>query len=479
MSTRQTDATQAALAAYIVGAPRTLSTELERAALHAVTDTVAVALGALSHPAAVAARRYARTMAVAQGATLWGSGEVVSPETAALVNGVPLRGYDFNDLYIGPGCGGHPSDIIPGLIAVAEWAGKTGAELLAAIAIGCEVTVALMDTVPLKARGWDYPNVTALGAVCGIARLLGLSEAETREALAITVIPHFASLEIESGELNAQGDLTMWKRFNGSDAVRHAVYAALLARAGVEGAVRPFEGGAGYFDKTGTRPEQRERLLSRLDPSAPMTGLLKTTYKRWPVGSRGQSAIQAALEARQHVGDVRSIREVRVYADANAFEHLVGSRPTAWEPHSRETADHSLPYIVTAAILEGNVGTSSFDPQRVLDPVRGAFLQRVKVAPDEALSRGAAAGFLARVEIIDEQGRVHTGAAKPPPGHPAQPFTSQDFESKFFECVTPLAGPEWAQSVLDTVRRLGSLDRVATLARQLVLPPERKGSLEQ
>lgn len=401
---------------------------------------------------------------------MWGTGETVTVETAALVNGVPLRGYDFNDLYSGKGSGGHPSDIIPGLMAVAEYCGASGAQLLRAIALSYEVTIAFMETVNLKATGWDYPNVTAIGTVCGAACLLGLTEAQTREALAITVIPHFASLEIESGELNAQGDLTMWKRFNGADATRHAVYAALLAHAGVEGAVRPFEGRMAFFNKTGTDADRQASLLARLDPSRRMTAVLQTTYKRWPVGSRAQSAVQAALEARGQLADIGAIAQVRVHADVQAFEHLVSSRAAPWEPHSRETADHSLPYIVAAAILEGNIEVASFDLARVMDPVRRDFLGRVRVVPDEQLTEGAAGGYPTRVEIVDHGGRVFTGAAQAPPGHARQPFTAQDFASKFMELVTPRADEAWAWALLEAVRALGDLRDVNTLMQKLVLP---------
>ena len=108
-----------ALAAFTHEASVALDPKTARAAKVAVLDTLAVALGALRHPAAQAARRYACFSEVAAGARLWGSGRVVTAEAAALVNGVPLRGYDYNDLYSSKG-GGHPSDMIPGLVALAE-----------------------------------------------------------------------------------------------------------------------------------------------------------------------------------------------------------------------------------------------------------------------------------------------------------------------------------------------------------------------
>ena len=298
-----------ALASFVSDARRDHDARVIRAAKDAMLDAFAVSLGALSHPAAQVARRYARQSEVPVGASLWGSGRIVTAETAALVNGVPLRGYDYNDLYMGKS-GGHPSDMIPGLVAVAETRGLTGGTLLDALLVGFEVTIELFDAADLRSAGWDYPVVTAIGATCGIARLIGLSQTQTREALAITVVPHFASRESESNELNERGDLSMWKRFNGSDAIRQSVYSCLLAEAGAEGVVRPFEGKHGFVAKAGIGPTEHARLLDRLSKTS-ASRIGEITYKRWPVGSRAQSAIQAACDARAGIRDPWSIHRVR------------------------------------------------------------------------------------------------------------------------------------------------------------------------
>jgi 2-methylcitrate dehydratase len=463
------DRTLAALASYTAAVSLALDAPTLRGAKVALIDSVAVALGALAHPAAVVARRYARHASVPEGATLWGSGETVTAEAATLANGVPLRGYDYNDLYMGR-AGGHPSDLVPGLVALAEWRGLGGARLLQAIALGFEVTLELFDAFDTKTPGWDYPVVVAIGAACGAARLLGLGEAATREAIAITVIPHFPSDEVESGDLNARGDLTMWKRFNGSDAVRHAVYACLLAEAGAEGAVRPFEGRAGFLAKVPTSDEALAAFHARLDPRRPLSRITHTTFKRWPVGSRAQSAIQAALAARACIGDPWTIREVRVRTDEGAYDHLVRRRADPWHPISRETADHSLPYIVAAALLDGAVRPESFDPDRVREPRRQAFLaERVRVEPDRDLAGGARRGFLTRVEVVDANGAVHAGAAEPPPGHRERPFTDADFDAKLLENVAPLFGDAHAKALLALLWSSDSLDDVRRLTRRFVI----------
>ena len=457
------------LAAFTCALPQTLDAQATAAALAVVQDSLAVALGALRHPAAQAGRRYARHAQVRQGATLWGSGECVPAELAALVNAVPLRGYDYNDLYIGRS-GGHPSDLLPGLMALAEARGRSGSALLTALAVGYEVALELFDSFDLHAMGWDYPVATGLGAVCAAARLIGLDATQTREALAIMATTHFVSDEVESGELNARGDLTMWKRFNAGNAVRQAIAACQLAEAGVEGAVRPFEGRSGFLSKLAVAPEDVQSLLARLQTARPLarplTRIGQVTFKRWPVGSRAQSAIQSALQLHQQLKtegiDPWSLAAVQIDSDQGVYQHLVGSRADPYHPHSRETADHSLPYIVTAALLDGQIKVDAFDPARVCEPRRQAFLAgRVKAQPSAELSQGAAGGFLSRVSVRTSHGREIVGEAKAPPGHRLQPFAAADFDHKLRENVEPLFGAVRADEIIRAVR---ALPQAATLA---------------
>ncbi|RKP59288.1 MmgE/PrpD family protein [Pararobbsia silviterrae] len=458
-----------ALATYVVQAPGTLDAAASRAARLAIADTVAVALGALPHRPAQLARRYARHYAVPTGATLWGTGQRVLPETAALVNGVPLRGFDYNDIYASVS-GGHPSDMIPGLIALAEWFDLSGRRVLDALAVGYEIAVDLFDTFAIKQHGWDYPTLTAIAAACAVARLLRLDEAETRASLAIALTSHFASDEAESNELNTRGDLTMWKRFNGSNATRQAIFAALLAREGVEGVVRPFEGRCGLLAKVPTGDAALATLFERLTPGHALQRVSAVSFKRWPVGSRGQSAIQAALQARAAIGDIARVAQVRISTDRSVFEHLVTKRSDPWHPDSRETADHSLPYIVATALLDGYVHVSSFDVAKVRDPERQRFLnERLSVEVSEALSVGAQGGFPTRVELFDTDGRRFVGEAKAPPGHPLQPFSDADMETKFLENVAPLFGGAAAREIFDTIRSFEDLTHVRDLTSRLVV----------
>ncbi len=469
------------IATYAATAPAQLDERTERAAKAALIDSIAVALGALQHRAAQASRRHAYRFATPDGCVLWGTSKRAAPELAALTNGVLLRCYDYNDFFVGRRNSGHPSDMIGGVVAAAEWAGASGAELLAAIAIGYEVVGAAFDAFSTAPGGWDYTNLSVLGATCAIARILKLDSKQTEEALAMTVIPHFASDEIESGELNERGDLTMWKRFNGSDAVRNALQACLLAQVGVEGSVLPFAGKNGFIAKLKNDAGDVLPVLSeRLGDSRPPTRVTETYMKRWPVGSVAQSAIQAALEARELAGDVSQIAAVRVFAEEGAYDHLVAIRKDPWHPISRETADHSLPYIVAAAVLDGEITTASFAPSIVTAPERLRFLNEkvtAAAAPELGTIAGgkhkrAEAGYLSRVEIELNDGRVVHGAATPFPGHPRKPFSDADFAAKLKENAQPHLGADQTERLTAALFAIERAGCVADLTALLACPAE-------
>jgi 2-methylcitrate dehydratase len=470
--TEAPDEIAALIADYAANAPGELDPQTECAARAVLVDSLAVAMGALPHPAAQAARAHAGRFRVDGGCAVWGTSTSTTPEMAALVNGVLLRCYDYNDFFVGDRNSGHGSDMVSGVIAAAEWKNERAGRLLAALAVGYDVVGAAYDAFSTAAGGWDYTNLTAIGATCAIARVLGLGAAEMREALAMTVIPHFASDEIESGDLNARGDLTMWKRFNGADAVRNSLQACLLASVGVEGAVRPFTGRLGFVQKlAGKRDEVVDVLRARLDCKHPPARIRDTYFKRWPVGSLAQSAIQAALLAREKVGEVAQIKEVRVFAEEGAYEHLVKVRQDPWHPVSRETADHSLPYIVAAAVLDGYVRSESFEPARVLDPVRQRFLaDKIKVSPAPELGtlaggklKRARAGYLSRVEIETMDGTVVHGDAAPFPGHPRNPYSDRDLADKLRENMRPVAGEVRTEQLVGFLDSLSRASRVREL----------------
>lgn len=464
------------IANYVVNVSDQLSDKTRQAAKRALQDSVAVALGAFAHPATQLGRQFAELMSSASGpCVIWGTSIRATPDVAALINGSLMRGYDYNDFFVGRRNSGHPSDITTGVIAAAEWKGVSGAKLLDALAVGYEVVAAMFDCFTTAPGGWDYTNLTGIGACAAIARVIGLDYDQTREALGIAVVPHMATDEVESCELNKRGDLTMWKRFNGSDAVRNALQACLLASVGIEGAIRPFVGNNGFLAKMKNDESTLPLLKDLLDPSRPLSRVADTYMKLYPVGSVGQSAIRAALDARGQVANLSAVREVRVYSEEGAYDHLVAIRQDAYNPISRETADHSMPYIVAAAVLDGYIRVESFDVERVLEPSRRAFVRdRVKVIPDLSLGamkdgklKRASDGYLSRVEIELDDGTVVHGEARPFPGHPKAPFTDAEIEEKLRFNAEQFAGTAATDAIVALLARAETIGNVGELTALL------------
>lgn len=464
------------IARYVTNVSGELDLKTQVASKRALQDSVAVALGAFGHPATQFGRSFAELMSSPTGpCVIWGTSIRTTPDVAALINGSLMRGYDYNDFFVGRRNSGHPSDITTGVIAAAEWKGVSGPKLLEALAVGYEVVAAMFDCFTTAPGGWDYTNLTGIGACAAISKVIGLDYDQTREALGIAIVPHMATDEVESCELNKRGDLTMWKRFNGSDAVRNALQACLLASVGIEGAIRPFVGSNGFLAKMQNDHSTIPLLKELLDPAKPLSRIADTYMKLYPVGSVGQSAISAALEARGQVADLTQISEVRVYSEEGAYDHLVAIRQDPYNPISRETADHSMPYIVGAAVLDGYIRVESFDVDRVMEPSRRAFVRnQVKVIADPTLGaikdgklKRASDGYLSRVEIELKDERILHGAARPFPGHPKAPFTDAEIEEKLRYNAEQFADKQTTNSIISLLGKAEELVNVRELTALL------------
>src|SRR5262249_62341411 len=158
------------IADFTVHAPAALDARATRAAKAVLIDSLAVCMGALTHQAAQAARRHAYRFATSDGCVIWGSQKRAAPELAALTNGVLLRCYDYNDFFVGRRNSGHPSDMVAGVIAAAEWADADGAALLSALAVGYEVVAAAVGAFSTAPGGWGYTQLVAFGGTCAVAR---------------------------------------------------------------------------------------------------------------------------------------------------------------------------------------------------------------------------------------------------------------------------------------------------------------------
>lgn len=412
-----------------------------------ILDSIGVSMAAFSEDAPKAARTYAYDFAQQNGATVWGAPMRVTPEAATFANGLMTRYLDFNDTYLSlePL---HPSDMLPGLIALCEWSGKPVREIFTAAAVGYEVAVNLCDAASVRAYQWDHVVYTGIGAACGAGRLLGQSVEQIEHTISITSVPHASMRQTRAGELS------MWKGAAAANSVRNAVFASLVAQRGLTGPYQPFAGEMGFFAQLlGGQAFDEAALKSVADGAAP-TRIQDTYIKKWPVEYHAQSAVDAAVELRDELGgDINLIESIHLDTFKVSYE-IIAKDPEKWAPKTRETADHSLMYIVAAALLDGTVTKHSFSQQMLDNTEIKALLAKTTLEEDDALTAGYPEGIPNRITIRTKDGGTLKREVSFPRGHAMNRMSDDEVEQKFMLNVADVWTEEQARSVIDMVWRM-------------------------
>jgi len=326
-----------------------------------MVDSVASLIsGFESEPARICAR-LARTTQSTLKSTVLGYGITTTPELAAYANSTMLRHTDFND---------HTSDMMGGVLAIGEALHSSGTEVMMAIILAYQINEALGGAggdKPGFERGFDaglyYLPATALA----VGKLLRLNEDQLANALSLAITMHIPL------RVDRSGTLSMQKGCATADAVRCAVFAALAAREGMTGPAQPFEGRAGLWQQI-SGPYKELRLPYRNRAGIALTGGIK----RSPAEGWTQvvhEAIIPDLRAWTKADDIESIHIEMAY-----WGWLEIADPPKWDPLNRETADHSMPYEVARAIIDGEVYVDSFTAEKAVDPVARRLMNKITVS---------------------------------------------------------------------------------------------------
>jgi len=429
---------------------------LERVKTH-IIDTIGCGIGAFDERPVRICRDVA--LAVSGDVTVIGAGKRSTVDLAAFANCAAFRYLDFNDTYVGR-FSGHPSDLIAACLAVAEAEGASVQELIAAIVLAYEVNCRLVDACDIGARGWD-PTVMSLPAVALAAgKLMRLDPARLSHAVNIALNDH-----IPMAQTRVQ-TLSDWKGLSDAEASRNAVFAALLAGQGLTGPGPIFEGRSGFFQQvTGPAKIDVEAFGRRGVPFR----IHRCALKAYPAVIYTQTAIVAGIEVAKEVGSLDQIAAVEIATTRRGYQRT-GSEPEKWAPETRDTADHSLPYITARAMADGNVTNDSFAPPMFRDPAIRAFMRKITVREDAALTARIGAAVPTRVTAILGDGRSVSREVDYAPGFAERPMTRAEVETKFRGNV----GQRWSQAQTAAVlaalwefERIGDLGGfLATLAVQ-------------
>lgn len=440
-----------------------LSAEAVHAAKQRLIDSLGCALGAYDCEPAQIGRRLAEGEAPGKypGHVLC-FGERVTAEAAAFINTAMIRNYDFNDRYPG----GHPSDCLGALLALAGPMSTDGKRFLASMIVIYEIFARLSDAAMLSRRGWDQGYAVAVATAAGAANLLSLPLESTAHAVGIAAVSNLPLRVTRSGEL------TPWKNAATAYASRNGLFAALLAAEGMSGPAGAFEGRNGLWEKV-TGPFELSAFPGRGGDY--LTSRVQLKY--WPIETNGQAAVWAALELRAKVSP-DDLVEIQVFTSKFTWFEI-GSEPEKWDPQTRETADHSLPYIFARALMDGPIKVSSFDDDKVRDPLLRPLMQKVKVIPDESIEALLPHKTLIRAVATTTDGDRYTVEVANPLGHPDNPMQDRDIEEKFAALVEPVLGRHRCRRALQGWWQTEEASQLSELVELLDIEGTRESPLGQ
>ncbi len=414
-------------------------------------DSIGCALGAFNSEPFKIARKIAGT--VKGNVAVLGANIKTTPDLAAFANGVAIRYLDYNDTYLSKEPA-HPSDNISACLAVAEAENKTGKDFITAIVLAYEVQCRLCDAASLRQRGWDHVTYGAFSSTLAAVKLMGLSIEKTVHALGLAGVANIALRQTRVGELS------MWKGCAFANTVRNAVFAANLARYGMTGPAPIFEGEKGFMKQVSGPFELKELGGGKRRPFK----ILDTYIKFYPAEYHSQSAIEAAIELRKEIvgqgfspaDDTQSI-EIRTF---DAAYEIIGSGQEKWNPKTRETADHSLPYCAAVALMDGDVGLNQFSENRIKDSKLHKLIQKVKVIRDKGLTNQYPEAMPNLIKITMRDGGQFSNKVTYPKGHPKKPMTDDEVEEKFRTLAKGNISGQNIDNLLDVLWRIEEVKNV-------------------
>ena len=420
-----------------------------------LVDTFGCALGGyLSEPAKIA-RRLAGGVTSTSPSRILGTEDYSSMDMAGFANGVMVRYLDCNDSYFSPG-GGHPSDMIPAALSAADTLSADGRTLITAIALAYEVFCRLSDQVPHSS--WDQGMFSGIGAACAAGKVMGLDETEMGNAISLTVVPNLPL------RVTRVGELSMWKGCAAASATRSAIFAAQLAAEGMSGPFEPFEGRSGLWEQALGGPMV-------IPPFPAITGsggangdafrITQTTVKNYPSQIHTQAPIGLALELHPQVSwsDIASIH-IQSYQSAVSS---ASSKPQKWDPKTRETADHSIPFLVAAAFQDGAVTPGTFTGARIADPALRPLIGKITIEENPEFTRRYPAEYNCRMEITTNSGKSLVASTSYPKGHRNNPLTDSELNAKFRSLASPTITEQQCDRILEllwSTENLPNLDEV-------------------
>ncbi|MBI2871954.1 MAG: MmgE/PrpD family protein [Chloroflexi bacterium] len=433
-----------------------LPKEVVHRAKQITVDALGCGLGAFNTDAGRIVREVASAVTLKQhGATILGTGHKTTADLAAFANGTMVRYLDFNDAYMGSDAG-HPSDQIPIILAAAEAAGADGRTTVAGIVLAYEVQCRLVDAASIRPRGWDQGTYGGIASAAGVARVMGLSKREAYNAISLA-----ATTSVALGQAR-YGTLSMWKGAAVPYAGRTGVFACLLAQRGMTGPDPAFQGKAGFFAAVVERPF----TLGPFGGGGHAYKIMESRIKRFPSGYHSQAVAEAALALRPKIGRPEDVREILLEIHHHAIDVMAGDEEK-WKPATRETADHSIPFVIAMALTYGDIRLEDYEEGRYLDPGIRETMSKVKVRESEESNRAWPEATLTDLAVTMRDGSRHALRVSYHRGHYKNPMTDQELEAKFRSLANKVLPPRQISAALECMWHLEDAKDIGSLMASL------------
>ena len=397
-------------------------------------------------------------------ATVIGTGQRMDPVSASLANALMIRCMDYNDIYWKQDPS-HPSDIFPAAIACCERTGSDGKELIVGLVLGHEFEMRLCEAAfpGIRERGWHHATLTAFVSAIVAGRALHLPWEQIQHAIGIS-----ASRHCTLGAVTA-GKLTMMKNTVDPLATQSGVFAALLAENGYSGPEHVLDGKEGLTRVFG--PEWKLNLLT--DGLGESWRITQCGMKAFPTEALTHTPISAVLDlVKTNDLQPERVEKIQIRSLARAADIL--SDPSKYDPHTKETADHSLPYVIAAALVDRQVTPVQFTMEKIMDAKIREQLKKVEVVADPEIEKVFPALQRVIVHINTTDGRCFSKQLDYPKGDPRNPLTDQEVEEKFAalaEGVLSKSAQKRVKEAVWNLERVGSVSELMALMESNVRKP--------
>jgi 2-methylcitrate dehydratase len=448
-----------ALARFVLGASfDRLSEKAKRGLKIRVLDSLGCAVGALRGEPIKMLRAQIEDFGGNRLCTLIGGGKT-APDRAALYNGALARYLDFMDSYVAKGETCHPSDNIGAILAASEYAKASGKDFLTAVAVSYQVQCRLSDAAPVRHKGFDHTTQGSYSVAAGVSKVLGLDEEKTANAIAISGTA-FNALRV-----TRTGKLSHWKGLAFANTAFGATHAAFLAMRGITGPSEVFEGNKGFMETIAGRFE--------LDWSKEdLERVTRTIVKKYNAEIHAQSAIEGILELKTEQGFFAGDIALITIDIFDVAYNIIGGGEEGEKVlvRTKEEADHSLPYMIAVAVLDGAVTPKQYLPNRIIKDDVQPLLRKVIVRSDAEYSRIFPDGLPCRIHVRLKGGRIVEKEKRDYEGFFTRPLSWEKVTEKFESLCPSGMDRKLKSDIIDAVARLEEI-KVAELMRFLAKVP--------